>query len=42
MVQKVNYFTNNTWINLDVCENEEGDLSIEQHEITKFKKRGGK
>lgn len=42
VVQKVNYFTNNKWVKLDVCENEEGDLTVNQTEITQFKKRGGK
>ena len=42
MVQKVNYFTNNKWVKLDVCENEDGDLSVNQlDKTTQFKKRGG-
>jgi len=41
-VQKVNYFTNNKWMKLDVCENEDGDLSVNQiDQTTMFKKRGG-
>ncbi len=43
VVQKVNYFTNNKWVKLDVCEDEDGDFSInnDQDTTTKFKKRGG-
>lgn len=43
VVQKVNYFTNNKWMKLDVCENEDGDLSVNQiDQTTMFKKRGDK
>lgn len=43
VVNKVDLFTNNTWIQVDVCETDEGDLVVGESQSSKslFKKRGG-
>ena len=45
MVQKVDYFTNNKWVQLDLCENEDGDMSVAVQDSPPskglFKKRNG-
>ena len=43
VVKKMDFFTDNKWIKVDVCENEDGDIVIPQTSGSKnlFKKRGG-
>ncbi len=46
IVQKVDIFTNNKWVKVDLCENDDGDLYLDnnEHKDTKsmFRKRGEK
>lgn len=49
VAKKIDMFTNNKWIKVDVIENEDGDLMVadelDQHNVSSkslFKKRGGK
>ncbi len=43
LVKKVDYFTNDTWVKIDVCEDEYGDMVIpESSSKSLFKKRGEK
>ncbi len=43
VVKKVDYFTNQKWVQIDVCEDENGDMVIpESSTKTLFKKRGEK
>lgn len=49
LAKKIDMFTNNKWIKVDVIENEDGDLMVadelDQHNVSSkslFKKRGGK
>lgn len=43
VVKKMDFFTNNQWVKIDVCENEDGEIVIPQASDSKsmFKKRGG-
>lgn len=39
VVKKVDYFSNNKWVKVDVCENEDGDMVIPKSSKGLFKKR---
>lgn len=42
VVNKLDYFSDNKWVQVDVCENEDGDISISSESKSLFKKRGEK